>query len=190
MSIIIDGYNLWHASGILAKGLGPGGLERARNALVGFLAASLAPEVRCRTTVVFDAAGGSPDLPHSTEESGITIRFAAEHDDADSLIEEMILRDSAPRRLTVVSSDRRLQRAARRRRSRAVDSRTWYDEIVRERLERNADRNEQPAKPSAPPTSDEVAYWLHEFGGEPRESDSQIDNPFPPGYGEDLLEDD
>ena len=190
MSIIIDGYNLLHASGILAKGQGPGGLERARNALINFLAASLAPEERSRTTVVFDAAGGSPDLPHSFEQSGITIRFATQHEDADSLIEEMILRDSAPRRLTVVSSDRRLQRAARRRRARAAGSREWYETIVRERLERNAGRTDRPVKPTAPPTSDEVQYWLHQFGGEPRESDSEVDDPFPPGYGEDLLEDD
>ena len=41
MALIIDGYNLLHASGILGRGIGPGGLERSRSALLNFLAESL-----------------------------------------------------------------------------------------------------------------------------------------------------
>ena len=46
---------------------------------------------------------------------GLTVRFAVRYEEADRLIEELIRADSAPRRLVVVSSDHRLQRAARRR---------------------------------------------------------------------------
>ena len=57
MSLLIDGYNLIHAAGLVGQGRGPGGLERSRLALLNFLAQSLAAADLARTTVVFDAAG-------------------------------------------------------------------------------------------------------------------------------------
>ena len=114
MAILIDGYNLMHAAGIVGRGLGPRGLERSREALLNFVAASVPPEELSRTTVVFDAENAPPGLPRTVSHEGITVRFATDYDGADSLIEELILADSAPRQLVVVSSDHRLHRAARR----------------------------------------------------------------------------
>ena len=188
MAVIIDGYNLLHASGILGGGVGPGGLERSRQALLNFLVASLDANVRKQTVVVFDASDAPPGLPRTLKHDEITVRFASDHEDADSLIEELILRDSAPRHLTVVSSDHRLQRAARRRRARFVDSRTWYDQIVRERSERRAAEERLPLKPTSPPTADEVDFWLRKFEEDEKSAESKPHDPFPPGYGEDLLE--
>ena len=114
-----------------ADGAGPGGLERSRLALLNFLAESLEPAEMPRTTVVFDAREAPPGpAADAGDHRGLTVRFAARDDDADTLIEELIRADSAPRRLTVVSSDHRLQRAAHRRRARAVDSDVWYAEVV------------------------------------------------------------
>jgi len=220
MSVIIDGYNLLSAVGITGRGLGPGGLERSRLALLNFLAESLQSDQLARTTVVFDARDAPPGLPRVVAHRGITIRFAAGCEDADSLIEELILADSAPRHLTVVSSDHRLQRAARRRRAKPVDSDLWYAEIVRQRRQRSTPA--PPARPAVPLLEEDVAYWVRQFGGEsllgalleeglaeepsgqqtagderlredggPPEDDlPRIDNPFPPGYAEDLLADD
>ena len=69
-----------------------------------------------QTTIVFDAKQAPPGLPHQLDHGGITVIFARGYDDADELIEELIASNSTPRRLTVVSSDHRIQRAARRRR--------------------------------------------------------------------------
>jgi hypothetical protein len=163
--LIIDGYNLLHATGIFGRGRGPASLERSRRALLGFLAASLAAEQRVRTTVVFDAGPRAAGLPDSTVHRGITVRYASRHEDADDLIEKLIQLCSAPRLLTVVSSDHRLQRAARRRRARAVDSSAWYLDIMRQRRDSPA----QGARPFPPETSgslseEEVEYWLAQFG--------------------------
>ena len=133
MSLVIDGYNLLHASGILGRGIGPGGLERSRTALLNFLAESLDKRQLARTTVVFDAREAPPGLPRTIEHQGITVRFAARGSDADQEIEQLIAKHSAPRRLTVVSSDHRLHRAARRRQAKAVDSDQWYADVVRRR---------------------------------------------------------
>ena len=107
MSLIIDGYNLLHASGVMGRGIGPGGLERSRTALLNLLAESLPPEELGRTTVVFDAAKAPWGLARTVQHEGLTVCFAlALHEDADSMIEEMIAADvSSPRRL-----DGRLQR--------------------------------------------------------------------------------
>ncbi len=97
---------------------------------------------------------------------GITVRFAAQYEEADDLIEELIAADSAPRRLVVVSSDHRLQRAARRRRAKAADSDVWYAELVRSRRERQQVSADAPARPAVPLLEEDVNYWLRQFGGE------------------------
>lgn len=166
MSLLIDGYNLLNAVGILGRGVGPGSLNRARLALLNFLAESLeAKEIR-QTTVVFDARDPPRGSPRVLEHRGLTVRFASQYDDADSLIEELIRSDSTPRRLTVVSSDHRLQRAARRRKARAIDSDVWYAEIAEERRRRQKSVSESSARPPVPLLEEDVNYWLRQFGGE------------------------
>ena len=225
MSLLVDGYNLLSAAGILGRGVGLGTLQRARLALLNFLAESVEPESLSQTTVVFDAADPLPGLPRVLTHRGLTVRFASQYEDADALIEELIRADSAPRRLTVVSSDHRLQRAARRRKARAVDSDAWYAQVLRRRQERRESAAETPARPPVPLLAEDVDYWIRQFGGPsllarlieeesadhsapseepPAESPpveepppdkptpdeaAQIGNPFPPGYAEDLLED-
>ena len=217
VSLIIDGYNLIHAAGIMGRGVGPGSLERARQALVRTLAASVEPGELGRTVVVFDAASGDVPLglPRTETIDGVTVRFASGYDSADALIEELIRRDAAPRRLTVVSSDHRIQRAARRRRARAVDSDVWFTQLLCERRQRG-EAVPGSAKPLGEVGRHEVLYWLKEFGldgdAELSQTDQQDetaetteqgraetkaerpdkhdhwDNIFPPGYGDDLLD--
>ena len=167
MSLIIDGYNLLNVVGIIARGIGPGGLERARLALLNFLAESLDAKEIAKTIVVFDSREAPWGLPRTVPHRGLTVQFASKYPDADCLIEELIEKESSPRQLTVVSSDRRLQRAARRRRARAVDSDVWYAEILHARRERQErPRQETPARPPVPLLAEDVEYWLEQFGGE------------------------
>ncbi len=166
MSLLIDGYNLLNSVGIVGRGAGPSSLERSRLALLNFLAESLDPEEVPGTTVVFDAAHAPPGLPKVVEHRGLTVRFARGYENADALIEELIRAETSPRQLTVVSSDHRLHRAARRRRARAVDSDVWYAEIIRRRLDRRQSTPAQSAKPHVPLSEAEVAQWLERFGGE------------------------
>ena len=60
MSLIIDGYNLMHAAGIIGHGVGPGGLERSRLALLNFVAESIEPAELSVTTMVFDSRQAPP----------------------------------------------------------------------------------------------------------------------------------
>jgi len=167
MSLLIDGYNLLNVVGIIGRGIGPGGLERARLALLNFLAESLDAKEIPRTTVVFDSREAPWGLPRAVLHRGLVVQYASKYPDADCLIEELIQKEPAPRQLTVVSSDHRLQRAARRRRARAVDSDNWYAEVLRARRQRREHPPENtPARPPAPLLPEDVEYWLDEFGGQ------------------------
>ncbi len=165
MGILIDGYNLLHASGILGRGQGPGSFERSRQALLNFLAASLDEEQRQRTVVVFDATAAPPGLPRASDHRGLSVRFAVGYENADALIIELIRRDSAPRQLTVVSSDHEIRRAARRRRARAVASDEWFRELLQRRsaTQRRRLASSQPEKPGAPLSEEQVEYWTAVF---------------------------
>jgi predicted RNA-binding protein with PIN domain len=173
MALLIDGYNLLHASGIVGRGSGPGGLARSRQALLEFLAAVL-PEVELhRTTVVFDAKDARKRLPKVEKHRGMTVRYSAGYEEADALIEELIQADSAPRSLVVVTSDHRIQQAARRRRAKPIDSSQWYARVCREHGEK---RRQKPAVMSKPlrPSDKEVEYWVSVFNqGEKSEGDGR-----------------
>jgi len=204
MALLIDGYNLLHATDIF--GADPGSFQQSREALLAFLAATLKDSERKEAVIVFDAAQAPPGLPDTVSHDALVVRYARNYPDADALIEELIEQNSAPRSLLVVSSDHRVQRAARRGGARFVDSDRWYAELWQRRVQGRRRRLKSiPEKPIGELSPDEIAYWVREFqvtGAAPCSNDQpaeaperrerppeQPENPFPPGYGEDLLQD-
>ncbi|MCG8449041.1 MAG: NYN domain-containing protein [Pirellulales bacterium] len=192
MALLIDGYNLLHATDIF--GTEPGNFQQSREALLAFLAAALAEKERKEATIVFDATQAPPGLPHSLTQEAMTVRFARNYLDADALIEELIEQHPAARSLLVVSSDHRVQRAARRRGASFVDSERWYSDLWRQRVHARQQQSQAiPEKPIGELSAGEIAYWVKEFGACSSENaaEHQVSepskNPFPPGYGEDLL---
>jgi predicted RNA-binding protein with PIN domain len=159
MTLIIDGYNLLHASGVFGEDRGPRGFEQSRAALLDMLADLLEDEA-ADTIVVFDAARAPDGLPGRLVHRGIRVWFAREYPDADSLIEEIIDQDDAPSSLVVVSSDRRLQAAARRRRAGAISSEEW---LSRTRQRQRDRRRPGETKPPEPGPAD-VEGWKRYFG--------------------------
>src|SRR5262249_26431947 len=146
------------------RGRGPGYLERARQALLTFLAESLDPEEVTKTTIVFDAHDPPRGLPRRSQFRGMTVIFAEQEDEADDAIESLIGQDFSPKKLTVVSSDHRIQRAAKRRKARAVDSDVWYQELLIARRSRAKSSEVGPERPNVPLLDEQVDYWLKEFG--------------------------
>lgn len=165
MSLLIDGYNLLHASGVFASGEGPPTLERSRLALLDFLAERLEAKLQPRTMVVFDGAHAPPGLISQMKHGALNVQFSRRGASADELLEELIDAEPDPRHLLVVSSDHRIQRAARQRGANFIDSETWCAELTR--LARHQEETSHPS------LSDKEA--------------ASLANPFPPDYGLDLL---
>jgi predicted RNA-binding protein with PIN domain len=184
MAFLIDGYNLLHVTDIFGAA-GPGtDLHRTRLALLNFLATSLNKRELRQTTIVFDAAGAPPGLPRTISHQGMTIHFAPRHSDADEMIEELLEQHRSPKSLIVVSSDHRVQQAARQRGATFVDSAEWYSERLA--ANRKSKKAQSFAKPEGKLTPEELNYWLSQFGEAPKLEN--LRGPFPPGYGDDILE--
>ena len=168
---LIDGYNLMHAAGAIDGRESRRELfQRKRRRFLCDLADALGPE-RCRqTTVVLDASTPPGDFPIKTVYQGLNLIFALGDENADARIEALIAAHSAPKSLTVVSSDRRIRRAAQRRRARSLSADEFLDLLERFQT---AKRHEMPSRNPATPRSldrdsplsaEEAALWLAEFG--------------------------
>ena len=235
MRLLIDGYNLLHATDLFGAGELAGTLRGSREALLRFLASRLTSKERRSAVIVFDARDAPVGLPDRHDFEEIDVRFARDYPDADAMIEAILERAKGTRDLIVVSGDRRVQRAARSRGSKPVDSEAWFRELC---------QREIGSAPKSKPTESvgDAAAWIREFSdaqalkeierdaaatppprslptplprndspktepvkreerrgskrqGEfpPSERSKEdfgrgIDNPFPPGYGEDIVE--
>lgn len=175
--LIIDGYNLMHALGMTRARYGPGDLERARLRFVNFLKSRLEERQRVRTTVVFDAHDAPPDGDRRVLIDGLEILYAEPGGDADTLIERLLAEHSAPKRVRLISSDHRLQKAARRRRARAVDSERFADELERaaEAEARGPEAEPPAAKYGAELPESELREWMEIFGEIPEASELSDD---------------
>ena len=96
-----------------------------------------------------------------------------------------------------------MQRAATRRRATAIDSDVWFDGLRERRVRSEPAAEVASAKPTGPLAESEVQAWLEVFSN-PLEDEtlhervvdptaastevSEIENPFPPGYADDLFE--
>lgn len=159
MRYLIDGYNLLHAIGLLRGRAGPTGLEQARARLLGILHGALG-EQSGDATVVFDSGRTAPDFPHEQEFQGVQVRFSYYPDKADDLIAELIRRDSAPRGLAVVSDDREVQRAGRRRQCAVLTCMAFMTQL--ERLRRKP-KGHEPSEKEATLSEKDLNIWLAEF---------------------------
>ncbi len=172
MRLLIDGYNLMFALGMLgSKRFGPDGFRKARNRFLNELAARLGAVEAHQTSVVFDARFPPQglDLPRELIHKGIAVEYAEGEEGADARIELLIARHSAPKTLTVVSSDHRIRQAAARRKARALTAEVFWEELEARR--RSAKKTNSPASPSPEERArlqglspSEAADWLETFG--------------------------
>ena len=159
MRVVIDFMNLLHAwIGAAREGLPlpPDDLPGQVNLLGRLLAKrGIAGE---GSVIVCD--GALPPGWSGEGSSGISVRFAGPGREADEVIEGLIAADTAPRRLLVVSSDRRILRAGQRRRARTATSEAFLNQVARAP---GGDRPEA-LRPDTALDDDEIARWLDEFG--------------------------
>ena len=106
--------------------------------------------------------------------------FAGGDGDADAAIERLIRRNSAPKRLHVVSSDHRIQKAAKRRRAKFYDSDAFLTRLARRLTpDERAAVAEPREKQHGLSAAGEIDAWLRAFADveDIRLSDTLRDQP-------------
>ena len=114
-----------------------------------------------RGEIIFDGIG-PPDKSGFDGISNLEVFFAGAGSDTDTVIEDKIIANSAPRRLRVVSSDRRLRKAARARKATSITSEAFWHNIQKQ-LSRKKTVKEPSAKRQGLSDS-ETRQWLDIFG--------------------------
>jgi predicted RNA-binding protein with PIN domain len=158
MWILVDGYNVLFALGMIPPVVKRGDLQQARQALLNLLADGLGDQAK-RCTVVFDATRSPSRTPGDTTFRGIEVRFTKRRQEADDLITWLIKQCPAPKQLTVVSSDHQLVDSARRRKATPVRADGFLEWLERQKQPPAA---ATPAAPALDPA--ERDKWLAEFG--------------------------
>jgi predicted RNA-binding protein with PIN domain len=181
--LLIDGYNLLHAAGMAQHDYGPGDLLRCRTRLLKWLLEKLsAAEIRA-ATVVFDARDPPPDRPAQVVVSGLKVLFANPEGDADVFIQNWLSRHPSPRRVTLVSGDRALQRAARACRAKFVSSDDFVRDLDRRRGAPSSRAGtaqaakDDDSKPAGNVSASQMAHWLKVFGEVPVVEPDENDQP-------------
>jgi len=153
--ILVDAYNVLNVQGVLPPRLA--GIEIPD--LIRLIRRSR--HAGRALTVVADGGPGGASGTQTID--GSLVRYSGSHSEADAIIESMLDRASAARTWLVVSSDRRVQRAARRARAHVLDSRVFLEQLVADESHRRG-----PGMPAfateVPLDRASVAHWMEEFG--------------------------
>ena len=155
MPFIIDGYNLLHFIQKASEDFGAITDVRLCQVISRYL--KLIDE---KGEIVFDGTGPR-DKSGFDNISNVEVFFAGLRSDADTVIEDKIKASTAPRRLTIVSSDRRLRDAARRRRATVIKSQVFWSDVQKQ-LNRKSKVKEPRAKREGLSES-ETEQWLKIF---------------------------
>lgn len=167
--IIVDAYNLLNVQGVLPAHLaGPGLLElvaligQSRHASERIL---LVCDGHLSTMPIPKPAAGRD--PVRVEFGGVELIFSGSGTEADDVIEALLAHHSGSNSLMMVSSDRRLVRAAKK-----VGAQPMSSPAFLRRLALDTDRKVKPAIPEfarkTPLDRASLSFWMAEFGlGEP-----------------------
>ncbi|MCK4871211.1 MAG: NYN domain-containing protein [Phycisphaerales bacterium] len=164
MPVLVDTYNVLHAAvGTAAELADLDVAELARLIGAGRFA-------RDGVTLVCDGitATGRERI------SGVDIVYAGAGRDADSVLESLIAESTAPKRLLIVSSDRRIRRAARKRRAKSMPSDVFLRRLTADaRAKKHRPKRDPPFVHDIPLDRFSVAWWMEQFGqGTPRDAES------------------
>ena len=111
--------------------------------------------------IIFDGIG-PPDKSGFEDISNLEVFFAGLGTDTDTVIEDKISVNTAPRRLKIVSSDRRLRKAARARKATSIKSEVFWNNMQKQLSRRKAAK--EPRAKRRGLSESETRQWLDIFG--------------------------
>ena len=156
MPIIIDGYNLLHSIQKTS--------EEAGSITDFYLCQTLGRYFKLigeNAEIIFDGIG-PPEKERLENVSGLEVIFVGRNTDADTVIEDKIRSNTAPKMLTIVTNDRQIKDVGRLRRTSLVKcEKFWAD--VQQNLSKKRAVKEPKGKRSGLSNA-ETEQWLEIFG--------------------------
>jgi hypothetical protein len=110
--------------------------------------------------LIYDGTGPQ-DKQRLDNIHNLEVRFAGAGTDTDTVIEEIIKASPSPKDLVIVSSDRRLRRAAQQRRGKALRSDAFWETVLKEMQKKRAPR--EPSSKRHGLSESETEHWLDIF---------------------------
>jgi len=154
MPILIDGHNLLYAVKAMTEGQVFSEVQLC-SLISGYLR-----QTKQRGEVIFDGRGPL-DKSGLLGTTNLEVSFSGSATDADTVIEDRIRESTAPKRLTVVSNDHRLIKAAKARKAAAVTADDFWEKVFK-KLSRKR-RPPEPAAKRTGITEGETDFWLKFF---------------------------
>jgi len=155
--VLIDGYNLLRAIQNYSEEM-----AAITDTILCAVLSEYLRKNRKRAQIIFDGIG-PPDKTELFSFRNPKVVFSGPTLEADDIIEQLILNNTAPKRLTVVSSDRRIKDAARKRKAITINSLDFWAGVVK-CLERKPKHSPEPREKSLGISKFETELWLKEFG--------------------------
>ncbi len=174
MPIVVDTYNVLHLTGVLPTDLAGLDVNGFRHLI------RLSRYASQDVTLVCDGFGSATTDDddelglHGRIRGSVRIQYAGSNTDADTIIEKIIKKSSAPTRLTIVSSDRRLIKAGQRRRCKVLSSERFLTQLADDFHGGLTTTATQHGKPlyEIPLDPGSVHWWISFFDLPPSASDS------------------
>ncbi len=155
--LVIDGYNLLRAIQNLT--------EHSSN-ITDVQLCQIVDEylyrIKKRGSIVFDGVGPREKEAFNNLRN-LEVVFSGTSHEADDVIEKLVRQSSAPKMLTVVSNDRRIKAAAKKRKATTVDCVDFWMEVLKT-IEKKRKRQVEPQGKFIGISEAETEYWLREFG--------------------------
>ncbi|MCE5341578.1 MAG: NYN domain-containing protein [Planctomycetaceae bacterium] len=155
--LLIDGYNLLHTVQNI--------LEQSAE-ITDVQLCKILDEFIYRTkgkgSIIFDGIGPR-DKSGFANLFNLEVVFSGMNREADDVIEKLILQNTAPKHLSVISSDRRIKKAAQKRKANAVDCVDFWTDMLKQ-MDKKTKKPTEPKEKLFGVSSAETEYWLREFG--------------------------
>ncbi len=126
------------------------------------LATILSGSPFCQAILVCDG-NPKPGVPSGQLAPGVQAIYSGKTRTADSLLIQILKAHSAPKQLTVVSSDRQIFNAAAARKAKAITSQAFIRDVHRLSLPTSS-KPQSTGKPRGQLTPNQVQDWLKAFG--------------------------
>ncbi len=157
MPTLIDGHNLFHA--VLRY-------EEFADMNVDYLCQAISKylkRIKEKGHIIFD---GDMPLKHGgirTNYPSLKVSYCGLQTDADSVIIEKINESTAPKRITVISSDREVANAAKLKKAKAISSDEFWN-LLTEKIQQRHRPAPEPEEKTKGLTESETELWMKKFG--------------------------